>query len=52
MLMTLVVFIAYGLLANHVRYYVSQSPVIVQRIQQLFAGIFVALGFKLAAMER
>jgi threonine/homoserine/homoserine lactone efflux protein len=52
MLMTLVVFIGYGLLANKVRYYVSQSPRMIQRIQRVFAGLFLALGIKLAAMER
>jgi threonine/homoserine/homoserine lactone efflux protein len=52
MLMTLVVFICYGVLASKVRYYVSQSPRMVQGIQRVFAGLFVALGIKLAAMER
>jgi threonine/homoserine/homoserine lactone efflux protein len=52
MLMTLVVFIGYGLLANKVRYYVSQSPRMIQRIQRVFAGLFVVLGMKLAAMEK
>jgi len=52
MLMTLVVFIGYGLLANQVRYYVSRSPKLIQRLQRAFAGVFVLLGIKLAAMER
>jgi threonine/homoserine/homoserine lactone efflux protein len=52
MLITLVVFVGYGVLANKVRYYVSQSPRMIQRIQRMFAGLFVALGVKLAAMER
>ncbi|PVV05831.1 MAG: lysine transporter LysE [gamma proteobacterium symbiont of Ctena orbiculata] len=52
MLMTLIVFIVYGLLADQIRYLVSRSPLLIQRIQRLFAGIFVALGVKLAAMER
>jgi threonine/homoserine/homoserine lactone efflux protein len=52
MLMTLVVFICYGLLASKVRYYLTQSPRMVQGIQRVFAGMFVALGVKLAAMER
>jgi threonine/homoserine/homoserine lactone efflux protein len=52
MLMTLVVFIGYGLLANKVRYYVMQSPRMIQRIQRVFAGLFVVLGVKLAAMDR
>ncbi len=52
MLMTFIVFIAYGLLADHVRLYIARSPMVIRRIQQAFAGVFVALGFKLAAMER
>jgi len=52
MLMTLIVFIGYGVLANQVRHYVSQSPKIVQGIQRVFSGLFVAIGFKLATMER
>lgn len=52
MLMTLVVFIAYGLLANRIRCYFSRSPKLFQKIQRVFAGLFVALGVKLAAMER
>ena len=52
MLMTLVVFVGYGVLANHVRYYVSHSPRLIRAVQRVFAGLFVALGVKLAAMER
>lgn len=52
MLMTFVVFVGYGLLANHVRFYVSNSPKLIHKIQKLFAGMFVALGAKLAMMER
>jgi threonine/homoserine/homoserine lactone efflux protein len=52
MFMTLIVFICYGLLASKVRYYVSRSPRTIQRMQRVFAGLFVALGVKLAAMER
>lgn len=52
MLMTLLVFIGYGLLANQVRDYVSGSPKLMPRVQKVFAGLFVALGVKLAAMER
>ena len=50
--MTLVVFCAYGLLANQVRDYVSRSPRIIQGTQRVFVGVFLALGVKLAAMER
>ncbi len=51
MLMTLVVFIAYGLLANQVRHLVSSSPRIIRGIQKAFAGMFVALGVKLALAD-
>lgn len=50
--MTLAVFCAYGLLANQVRDYVSRSPRIIQGTQRVFVGVFLALGVKLAAMER
>jgi threonine/homoserine/homoserine lactone efflux protein len=52
MLMTLVVFIGYGLLARQVRFYLANSPLLMRNIQRVFAGLFVALGVKLAAMER
>jgi len=52
MLMTFVVFVGYGLLANHVRHFVAHSPHHIQRIQKIFAGLFVALGVKLALSER
>lgn len=52
MLMTLLVFIGYGILAYQVRYHISHSPRLIQRIQRVFAGMFVALGAKLAVMER
>ncbi len=52
MFMTLIVFIGYGVLANQVRCYISQSPKIVQSVQRVFSGLFVAIGFKLATMER
>jgi threonine/homoserine/homoserine lactone efflux protein len=52
MLMTLVVFVCYGMLANQVRHTVSQSPRLIQIVQRCFAGLFVGLGFKLSVMER
>ena len=52
MLMTLIVFIGYGLLANRVRYYVSQSPRVIRYIQRAFSGLFLAIGVKLAVMEK
>ena len=52
MLMTLIVFIGYGLLANRVRYFVVNSPQHLQNTQRVLSGLFVALGFKLALSER
>jgi threonine/homoserine/homoserine lactone efflux protein len=52
MVMTLAVFILYGLFANFVRSYVSGSPRVVRWIQRAFSGIFVAMGLKLATAER
>lgn len=52
MLMTLVVFILYGQFAGAVRKVITQSPIIMQRLQQSFAAIFVLLGAKLASTER
>jgi len=52
MLMTFIVFVGYGLLANQVRHFVASSPRIIQGFQKVFAGMFVALGVKLALAER
>ncbi|MEW8029680.1 MAG: LysE family translocator [Candidatus Thiodiazotropha sp.] len=52
MLMTLIVFIGYGVMATQVRHYVSRSPNLVRKIQRVFSGLFLAMGIKLAAMER
>ncbi|MEW8505830.1 MAG: LysE family translocator [Candidatus Thiodiazotropha sp.] len=52
MLMTLVVFIGYGILANQIRRYVSRSPGLVQGIQRLFSGLFLVMGLKLATLQR
>lgn len=52
MLMTLVVFLCYGLFATQFRHYVVSSPALTRWVQRSFAGMFVALGIKLAAMER
>ncbi len=52
MLMTLLVFIVYGLFANSVRAHVVNSPKIVARTQRSFAVIFAMLGAKLAMAER
>lgn len=52
MLMTLVVFIAYGVPANQTRHLILQSPIRGRRIQRVFSGLFVAMGLNLAAMGR
>lgn len=48
MLMTFLVFVVYGLMANLVRNYVIHSEKISTLIQRIFAGSFAALGLKLA----
>lgn len=48
MVMTLVVFICYGLFANSLRGHILQSPKIVKMTQRSFACIFAGLGVKLA----
>jgi len=52
MLMTFVVFAGYGILAHQIRGYVARSPRVIQHIQKSFAGLFAAMGVKLALMER
>lgn len=52
MVMTLAVFVVYGLFADFVRNYVSGSPRVVRWIQRAFSGVFVAMGVKLATVER
>jgi threonine/homoserine/homoserine lactone efflux protein len=52
MLMTLIVFIIYGFLANSVRRHVVSSPKLVQWMQKSFAATFAALGLKLAFTDR
>jgi threonine/homoserine/homoserine lactone efflux protein len=51
MVMTLVIFILYGVSANGVRRYVVNSPRVIVRLQRSFAAIFAALGAKLAMTE-
>ena len=48
MLMTLVIFILYGLTAHYFRRYLVDSPVVTSRLQKSFAVVFAALGIKLA----
>lgn len=52
MLMTLFIFIFYGLLANYVRRYIVNSPKNSRYLQKSFALIFAAFGLKLALTER
>jgi threonine/homoserine/homoserine lactone efflux protein len=52
MAMTLVVFAGYGLGAAAVREHVISRPRIVQRMRQVFAASFLALGAKLAVTSR
>ena len=52
MLMTLVVFILYGVFAHGVRRRVVESPRVVQWLQRSFAACFAALGCKLATAEQ
>jgi threonine/homoserine/homoserine lactone efflux protein len=52
MLLTFVVFIAYGLGAAAVRQHVIGRPRVVTWMRRTFAGAFAALGAKLAFAER
>jgi threonine/homoserine/homoserine lactone efflux protein len=52
MLLTFVVFVAYGLFAAAVRSHVISRPRVLTWMRRTFAGAFVALGAKLALAER
>lgn len=52
MLMTLVIFIVYGISANGVRSYVANSPKRTLWLQRSFAATFAALGVKLALTDQ
>jgi len=52
MLMTLLVFVMYGMLAHRVSFWIASSSRQVRNVQRGFAALFVALGLKLATMER
>ena len=52
MLMTLVVFVVYGLMASSFSTFVVRSEKVSLTIQRVFAGGFAALGLKLALSER
>lgn len=52
MLMTFVVFVAYGLFAAYVRDHVVSRPRVLTLMRRTFAGAFAALGAKLAFADR
>jgi threonine/homoserine/homoserine lactone efflux protein len=52
MVMTLLVFILYGLLANSVSTYIVNSPKLMKYVQRSFSATFAMLGAKLAFTER
>ena len=52
MLVTLVVFLGYGVLASRVRQYVVNSPSIIVWLRRSFAAVFALLGTKLALASR
>ncbi|WDP93387.1 MAG: LysE family translocator [Desulfobacter sp.] len=51
MIMTLVVFILYGLAAGRFGRYVVNSPGVISRLQRTFAAVFALLGIKLAITD-
>jgi threonine/homoserine/homoserine lactone efflux protein len=52
MVMTLVVFVIYGIGAAAVRRHVIERPKVIQHVRLLFAASFVGLGIKLAVTSR
>ncbi|MFI4912972.1 MAG: LysE family translocator [Sedimentisphaeraceae bacterium JB056] len=52
MVITLIIFILYGIFANAVRQYVISSTKIMSRVQRSFAVIFAILGLKLAMSDK
>lgn len=52
MLMTFVIFVAYGCLAHQVSSYLKSSPRIIRNVQKTFAVTFASLGVKLALTEQ
>ena len=51
MVLTFVVFIQYGLLANYFKNLILKSPGLIRRIQQAFGFIFIGLAAKLALSD-
>jgi threonine/homoserine/homoserine lactone efflux protein len=52
MLMTLVIFALYGILASGISTYLLNSPKVIRRVQRSFAVIFATLAAKLAFSEQ
>ena len=52
MLMTLIIFVAYGCLAHQVSSLLTSEPRAIRKIQQTFALTFACLGMKLALTEQ
>jgi threonine/homoserine/homoserine lactone efflux protein len=52
MLLTLVVFVAYGIFAAAIRTHVTSRPKVLSWMRRVFAGAFVALGARLAFTDR
>jgi threonine/homoserine/homoserine lactone efflux protein len=52
MLLTLVVFVAYGTFAAAIRKHVISRPQVLTWMRRVFAGAFVALGARLAFADR
>lgn len=52
MLMTLVIFALYGLLASGISAYLLNSPKLIRRVQRSFALVFAALAVRLVVSER
>ena len=52
MILTLIVFILYGITANGVRRHVVNSPKVIIWLQRSFAATFAALGIKLAVTDQ
>ena len=48
MIMTLIVFVLYGVLANKISSWIKKKNLIMKRIQQCFAAVFAGLAVKLA----
>jgi threonine/homoserine/homoserine lactone efflux protein len=52
MIMTLVIFVLYGILASGIRTYLTKSSSVMKRTQQVFAMIFAGFAIKLALSEK